>query len=157
MRCHRFYRRASWRGAFWAALFIAAIRQTKMNVQKEAKARLWRIAPGVVRFVDAKIGEILSVDVVNDNIRRQSQPHKRWVEALLKSALSYRDIGAAIVVVDPNGTRPYGLGIVLTASPRTSSSAILRQMRTANGWSISSLGLWMKKSECFPAARMFSA
>ena len=100
-----FYRRASWRGAFWAALFIAAIRQTKMNVQKEAKARLWRIAPGVVRFVDAKIGEILSVDVVNDNIRRQSQPHKRWVEALLKSALSYRDIGAAIVVVDPNGTR----------------------------------------------------
>ena len=100
-----FYRRASWRGAFWAALFVAAIRRTRMNVQKEAQARLWSIAPGVVRFVDAKIGEILSVDVVNDNIRRQSQPHKRWVQALLTSALTYRDIGAAIVVVDPNGTR----------------------------------------------------
>ena len=42
---------------------------------------------------------------MNDNLRRQSQPHKRWVHALLASALTYRDIGAAIVVVDPNGTR----------------------------------------------------
>ena len=100
-----FYRRASWRGAFWAALFVAGIRRTKMNVQKEAQARLREIAPGVVRFVEAKIGEILSVDVVNDNLRRQSQPHKRWVDALLASALTYRDIGATIVVIDPNGTR----------------------------------------------------
>ena len=100
-----FYRRASWRGAFWAALFVAAIRRTKMTVQKEARARLHEIAPGVVKFVDVKIGQILSVDVVNDNLRRQSQPHKRWVNALLASALTYRDIGAAIMVVDPNGTR----------------------------------------------------
>ena len=101
----RFYRRASWRGAFWAALFIVAIRRTKMEVQKEANARLRELAPDVVKFVEAKIGEILSVDVVNDNLRRQSQPHKRWVQALLATALTYRDIGAAIVVVDPNGTR----------------------------------------------------
>ena len=100
-----FYRRASWRGAFWAALFVAAIRRTKMTVQREARARLHEIAPRVVKLVEAKIDQILSVDVVNDNLRRQSQPHKRWVDALLASALTYRDIGAAIVVVDPNGTR----------------------------------------------------
>ena len=100
-----FYRRASWRGIFWAALFIVAIRRTKMTVQKEANARLQEIAPNVVKFVEAKIGEILSVDVVNDNLPRSSQPHKRWVDALLASALIYRDIGAAIEVVDPDGTR----------------------------------------------------
>ena len=100
-----FYRRTSWRGMFWAALFIVAIRQTKMTVQKEANARLQEISPNVVRFVEAKIGEILSVDVVNDNLPLSSQPHKRWVEALLSSALIYRDIGATIEVVDPDGTR----------------------------------------------------
>ena len=100
-----FYRRASWRGIFWAALFIVAIRRTKMTVQKEANARLGEIAPNVVKFVEAKIGEILSVDVVNDNLPRSSQPHKRWVEALLASALTYRDIGATVEVVDPDGTR----------------------------------------------------
>ena len=100
-----FYRRASWRGAFWAALFVTAIRRTKMHVQKEAQSRLREIAPGVVRLVEAKIGEILSVDVVNDNMRRKSQPHKRWVDALLESALTYRDIGLAVSVVDPDGTR----------------------------------------------------
>ena len=100
-----FYRRASWRGVFWAALFIVAIRRTKMDVQKEANARLREIAPRVIRFVEAKIGEILSVDVVNDNLQRQSQPHKRWVDALLQSALTYREIGATIAVVDPDGTR----------------------------------------------------
>ena len=71
-----FYRRASWRGIFWAALFIVAIRRTKMTVQKEANLRLREISPNVVRFVEAKIGEILSVDVVNDNLRLSSQPHK---------------------------------------------------------------------------------
>ena len=100
-----FYRRASWRGVYWAALFIVAIRRTKMQVQKEARAHLHEISPSVVKFVEGKIGEILSVEVVNDNLRRQSQPHKRWVDALLASALTYRDIGAAIVVVEPNGTR----------------------------------------------------
>ncbi len=100
-----FYRRASWRGVFWAALFIVAIRRKKMRVQREANARLRDIAPGVVKFVEAKITEILSVDVVNDNLRRQSQPHRRWVDALLASALTYRDIGTTIVVVDPNGDR----------------------------------------------------
>ena len=100
-----FYRRASWRGAFWAALFIVAIRRTKMTVQKEARARLSEISPSVVKFVEEKIGEILSIDVVNDNLRPEAQPHKRWVAALLASALTYRDIGASIVVVNPDGTR----------------------------------------------------
>ena len=100
-----FYRRASWRGIFWAALFIVAIRRMKMTVQKEANARLREISPNVVRFVEAKIGEILSVEVVNDNLPLSSQPHKRWVEALLSSALIYRDIGATIKVADPDGTR----------------------------------------------------
>ena len=100
-----FYRRASWRGAFWAALFIVAVRRTKMKVQKEAKERLRQISPRVVKFVEAKIWEILSVDVVNDNLPQRSQPHKRWVDALLSSALTYRDIGSTITVVDPNGTR----------------------------------------------------
>ena len=100
-----FYRCTSWRGAFWAALFIVAVGRTKMKVQKEANARLREISPSIVKFVNAKIGEILSVDVVNDNLPLSSQPHKRWVEALLSSALVYRDIGATIDVVDPNGTR----------------------------------------------------
>ncbi len=100
-----FYRRASWRGAFWAALFIVAVRQTRMEVQKEARERLRQISPAVVRFVEAKIGEIWSVEIVNDNLPCRSQPHRRWVEALLASALTYRDIGATITVVDPNGTR----------------------------------------------------
>ena len=38
----------------------------------------------------------LSVDVVNDNLRRNHQPHKRWVDALLASALAYREIGETI-------------------------------------------------------------
>ena len=100
-----FYRRASWRGAYWAALFIVAIRRTRMNVQKEARERLYRLSPGMVKFVDARISEICKVDVVNDNVRGVSQPHKRWVAALLASALTYRDIGATIEVVDPNGER----------------------------------------------------
>ena len=101
-----FYRDTIWRrGMFWAALFIVAIRRTKMTVQKEANTRLREISPNVVRFVEAKIGEILSVDVVNDNLPMNSQPHKRWVEALFSSALTYRDIGEKIWVVDPDGTR----------------------------------------------------
>ena len=100
-----FFRRASWRGAFWAALFIVAIRRTKMTVQREANVRMREISPKIVRFVEAKICEILSVDVVNDNLRRESQPHKQWVNALLASALVYRDIGATVEVVDPDGTR----------------------------------------------------
>ena len=76
-----------------------------MTVQKEANTRLREISPTVVRFVEAKIGEIWSVDVVNDNLPPRSQPHKRWVEALFSSALTYRDIGATIWVVDPDGTR----------------------------------------------------
>ncbi len=100
-----FYRRASWRGAFWAALFIVALRHTKMKVQKEARARLTKIGPGIVKFVEGKISEILSVDVVNDNLPRKSQPHRRWVNALFASALTYRDIGATVVVVDPDGRR----------------------------------------------------
>ena len=100
-----YFRRVSWRGLFWSALFIAAVRRTKMNVQKEAKNRLSEIAPPTVRRIEARIQEILSVDVVNPNQRQQSQPHKRWVKALLTSALTYRDIGATLVVVDPDDTR----------------------------------------------------
>ena len=100
-----YFRRVSWRGMFWSALFVAAVRRTKMNVQKAAKYRLSQIAPPTVRRVEAQIQEILSVDSVNPNQRQQSQPHKRWVKALLTSALTYRDIGATLVVVDPDGTR----------------------------------------------------
>ena len=100
-----FYRRASWRGAYWAALFIVAIRRRRMNVQKEARERLYQLSPSIVKFVDSRISEICKVDVVNDNMRRVSQPHKRWVDALLASALAYRDIGATIEVADPNGER----------------------------------------------------
>ena len=100
-----FYRRASWRGAYWAALFIVAIQRQKMTVQKEANKRLREISPKLVVFITAKISEILSVDVVNDCVPRKDQPHKRWVDALLTSALVYRDIGATIEVVDPDGTR----------------------------------------------------
>ena len=100
-----FYRRVSWRGMFWAALFIVAVRRTRMKVQREARERLRHISPAVVRCVEAKIGEILSVEVVNNNLPRRSQPHRRWVDALLTSALTYRDIGATVTVVDPDGTR----------------------------------------------------
>ncbi|MDE0026901.1 MAG: type I-D CRISPR-associated helicase Cas3' [Spirochaetaceae bacterium] len=100
-----FYRRASWRGMYWAALFLVAIRRTKMKVQHSANIRLRQVSPGVVKFVGAKIDEILSVDIVNPNLPRRAQPHKRWVDALLVSALTYRNIGATIVVVDPDGKR----------------------------------------------------
>ena len=98
-----YYRCLAWRGAFWAALFIAAIRRGKMSIQRQARNRLYEISPGTAKFVDAKIGEILSVETVNDNLRSRSQPHRRWVDALLASALTYRDIGATVRVVDPNG------------------------------------------------------
>ena len=100
-----YYRRPSWRGTFWAALFIVALRRKKMPVQKEARERLYGLSKGTVKFVEAKIGEIMSVDAVNPNLRREAQPHRRWVNALLTSALTYRDIGASFRVVDPNGDR----------------------------------------------------
>ena len=101
-----FYRRASWRGAFWAALFVVAIRRRKMSVQREANTRLRAISPKVVWFVEAKIDEIRSVEVVNDCLPPgKSQPHKHWVDALLTSALAYRNIGGMIEVIDPSGTR----------------------------------------------------
>ncbi len=98
-----FYRRPSWRGAFWAALFIVAIRRQKMTVQRAARERLRALSPSTVRFVDAKIGDIMSVDAVNNNLRSASQPHRAWANALLASALTYRDIGRTIRVVDPDG------------------------------------------------------
>ena len=100
-----FYRRASWRGAYWAALFIVAIRRTRMPIQRAAGERLYQATPRLVKWVDSRIGEILSVEMVNDNLPRRSQPHKRWVNALLAAALAYRDIGATVEVVDPDGTR----------------------------------------------------
>ena len=101
-----YFRRTSWRGAFWAALFVAAVCRTKMQVQKGARDRLREIlSVPVVGFVEAKIRDIMSVDVVNDNLPRRSQPHKRWVRALLTRALTYRDIGATVEVVNPDGKR----------------------------------------------------
>ena len=99
----RFYRRPSWRGVFWAALFVVAIRR-KMRVQKGAASRLYEISPKVVGFVGERIGRILSVGAVDDCRRESDQPHRQWVEALLASALEYRDIGATVTVVDPDGT-----------------------------------------------------
>ena len=98
-----YYRRPSWRGTFWAALFIVALRRKKMAVQKEARERLYGLSSGTVKFVEAKIREIMSINAVNPNLRREAQPHHRWVNALLTSALTYRDIGASFRVVDPNG------------------------------------------------------
>ena len=98
-----FYRRLSWRGAYWAALFIVAIRR-KMRVQKGAEERLRKISPKIAGFVESRIGRILSVDIVDDCRRENDQPHKRWVDALFASALEYRDIGATVTVVDPDGT-----------------------------------------------------
>ena len=100
-----FYKRTSWRGMFWAALFIVALQRSKMTVRKEARERLRQIAPSVAGFVDVKVGKILSVDVVNLNLPRHAQPHRRWVNALLANGLTYRDIGATITVVDPGGER----------------------------------------------------
>lgn len=100
-----FYGRASWRGAYWAALFIVAVRETKMNIQRAARERLYCVSSPLVKWVGGRIWEILSVEMVNDNLPRRSQPHRQWVNALLNAALAYRDIGATIDVVDPNGTR----------------------------------------------------
>ena len=100
-----FFRSVSWRGAYWAALFAVAIQHKKMKIQKEARKRLSAISPGLVSFVAAKIKEISSVEIVNHYLPRQHQPHKQWVDALLTRALTYRDIGATIIVVDPDGTR----------------------------------------------------
>lgn len=99
------YGRASWRGAYWAALFIVAVRRTKMTIQRAARERLYRVSSPLVKWVDGRIREIVSIEMVNDNLPRRSQPHKRWVNALLAAALAYRDIGATVVVVEPDGTR----------------------------------------------------
>ena len=99
----RFYRRPSWRGVYWAALFIVAVLR-KMKIQRSAAMRLSDISPKTVMFVESKIRQILSVNVVDDCQREANQPHKLWVEALLASALEYRDIGATVTVIDPDGT-----------------------------------------------------
>ncbi len=100
-----FYRSVSWRGAFWAALFFVAVEQTRMGIQREARKRLRELSPPLAHFVRARVREILSVRIVDDCLPERSQPHKQWVDALLRQALSYRDIGAAVVVVDPDGSR----------------------------------------------------
>ena len=100
-----FYRSVSWRGAFWAALFFVAVEQTRMRIQGEARKRLRELSPPLAHFVRARIREILSVRIVDDCLPESSQPHKQWVDALFRQALSYRDIGATVVVVDPDGSR----------------------------------------------------
>ena len=100
-----FYRSVSWRGAFWAALFLVAVEQRRMRIQRASRKRLRKMSPPVAHYVRARIEEILSVRIVDDCLPESSQPHKRWVDALFRQALSYRDIGATLVVVDPDGTR----------------------------------------------------
>ena len=100
-----FYRSVSWRGAFWAALFLVAVEQTRMRIQRASRKRLREMSPPIAHYVRARIEEILSVRIVDDCLPEASQPHKRWVEALFQQALSYRDIGATFVIVDPDGTR----------------------------------------------------
>lgn len=99
-----FYRKVSWRGLFWAGLFIEAIISTKMNVQKEARERLKKLRGKKVKLISAKIGQITRIDIVNDNLPSKAQPHKEWVNALYMSALTYRDIGSTIKIIDPDGT-----------------------------------------------------
>jgi len=100
-----FYRKASWRGAFWAGLFIKAVLLEKMSVQKEARKRLGQLQGNTFRKISFMIDRIKSVDMVDDNIPRKMQPHKEWLSALLNSALTYRDIGSTITVIDPDGTQ----------------------------------------------------
>ena len=100
-----YYRKASWRGCFWAALFLVAVRRTEMTIQKGARERLRSLSPPTVRFIEAKVGEILSVDRVNDNLPILRQPHRKWVNALFAAALTYRDVGPSVDVIDPDGTR----------------------------------------------------
>ena len=100
----QFFQRPSWRGIYWAALFVVAICE-QMNVQKAAKNRLFKISPNYVWAIKSRIDEIRSVRIVDDCRRAKDQPHKLWVKALLNSALAYRDIGATITVVDPDGSR----------------------------------------------------
>ena len=97
-----FYRGPSWRGVYWAALFVAAIRR-KMTVQKGAAERLCKISPPQARFVESRLRRIYGVASVDDCQCGNDQPHKRWADALLAGALAYRDIGATIMVVDPGG------------------------------------------------------
>ena len=42
---------------------------------------------------------------MDDYLPPKAQPHHKWVNQLLLNALVYRDIGATLEVVDPNGTR----------------------------------------------------
>lgn len=100
-----YFRNVSWRGAFWAGLFIEAIISTKMNVQKEARERLKKLRGKKIKLISAKIEQIRRVDTVNDNISRKAQPHKEWINALFTSALTYRDIGSTLTVIDPDGTK----------------------------------------------------
>ena len=97
-----FYRRLSWRGVFWAGLFRTALFR-KMKVQKGALTRLKEMNPPLFRYVNKQIWDILAVERVNEFLPISIQPHKKWVEALFQSALNYRDIGATIEVVDPDG------------------------------------------------------
>ena len=101
----QFYRKVSWRGVYWAGLFIEAILSTKMGVQKEAKNRLKELRGRSIRKISGLVNQIKKVDVINDNVYSKGQPHKEWLNALFTSALTYRDIGATFTIVDPDGTR----------------------------------------------------
>lgn len=101
----QFYRKPSWRGAFWAGLFIEAILSTKMRVQKEAKNRLKKLRGQKIKLISDLVNQIRQIDVVDDNVYSKGQPHKEWLNALFTSALTYRDIGATFTIVDPDGTR----------------------------------------------------
>ena len=100
----QFYRKASWRGVFWVGLFIEALLSTKMDVQREARNRLMELRSGKVKLVSAMVNQIRQVGVINDNVYGKGQPHKEWLNALLNSAFTYRDIGTTLTIINPDGT-----------------------------------------------------
>ena len=121
----QFYRKASWRGVFWVGLFIEALLSTKMDVQKEARNRLKELRSGKVKLVSALVNQIRQVSVINDNVYGKAQPHKEWVNALLNSAFTYRDIGATLTIINPDGT----CRTVLESFIRRATSILSRYIR----------------------------
>ncbi len=103
-RVPNFYQRPSWRGVYWASLFMSALLRHRMLVQKGAANRLRDIAPKYFWFVDSRIRTILAVERVNQDLPTNKQPHRQWIHTLLQGALAYRDIGASIEVIDPDGS-----------------------------------------------------
>ena len=123
----QYYRKVSWRGVFWAALFIEAVLLTKMKVQKEAWKRLKNLQSKKMRLIAEKINQIRQVEIVNDNIYSKHQPHKEWLNALFNSALSYRDIGSTLTIIDPDGSERIARESFIRRATNILSSHILHE------------------------------